>query len=109
MKKVICLGKSSNAGYDTYQFAMWYTITSGLAPRTAGSAFTGATTPENTAIQSGSVLEEIESYTVPTGIQPTTIKDIALCRWAVRQSQLNGVGPQQYFGVYDDSVTGWSA
>lgn len=108
-KKVICLGKSSSSGYDNYNFVMWYPITTGALPRTAGSLWSGASTAESTAIQNGSVLEEEESYQVPAGIAPTTIKDIALCRWAVRNSQLNGIGPAQYNGVFDDSVTGWSA
>lgn len=108
-KKVICLGKQSSAGYDNYNFAMWYTITSGALPRTAGSLYSAASPAENTAIQNGTVLEEQESFQVPTGIAATTIKDIALARWAVRNSQLNGVGPAQYNGVFDDSVTGWSA
>lgn len=108
-KKVICLGKSSNAGSDNYSFAMWYPITSGALARTAGSQWAGASTAESAAIQNGSVLEELESFPVPTGIAPTTIKDIAVCRWAVRNAELNSVGPAQYNGVYDDSVTGWSA
>jgi hypothetical protein len=108
-KQIVVLGKSTSGPYDNYQFAFWYPITSGALARTAGSVWPGASTSENTAIQNGSVLEEVESIQVPINTATATVKDLANKRWVTRNSEFNSIGPNQYNGVFFDSVSGWSA
>lgn len=108
-KQIIVLGQSQNGTTVTIQAAFWYPITSGLLPQTAGSRWTGASAAENTAIQNGSVLEEIQSFSFPVGTTSTTIKDVLNKAWTQRNTALGGIGPNQFNGVFFDSVSGWSA
>lgn len=108
-KQIIALQQSSNGTDVSYQVAFWFPITSGAQTQTAGSAWTGASAAENQAIQNGSVKEEIVGYTFPVGTPATAIKAILQQAWTERNAQINGVGPNQFYGVFFDSVTGWSA
>ena len=107
-KQVIVLQQSTNGAQTCYKVANWYAITTGMQAQTSGSAWSGASAAENTAIQNGSVLEEVQTTCFPVGQDVTSIKSVLLKNWAVRNSQINGIGPAQYQGVYYDSATGWS-
>jgi hypothetical protein len=108
VKRVIVINQRVSGDQVCYSTANWYAITSGQLAQSAGSAWTGASPAENTAIQNGSVLEEVATSCFPVGQDVTTIKSLLVNKWTVRNSQLNGVGPGQYQGVYFDSALGWS-
>jgi len=115
-KRVIALSVQPNGSSIIITAAFWYNITSGITPKpTASSQWIaspnspGASTADNTAIQNGTVIEEVELFPFPLGVQPTTIKDVLVSRWTVRNGELNGQGPDIYYGIFNDSVTGWSA
>jgi hypothetical protein len=108
-KQVIVLNSSSNGAQTTIKVAMWFVITSGAQTQTAGSIWTGASAAENTAIQNGTVIEEVQTFQVPNGSTTVTIKDLLNKAWTARQAQINGVGPGIYSGIFFDSVSGWSA
>lgn len=115
-KRIIVLDKISNGTTDIYNVAFWFNITSGLQPQTNGSQWvavaggsTGASQQENADIQSGAVKEEVAGWPFPTGSPATAVKAILLQGWTNRNAQLNGIGPDQYYGIFDDSVAGWSA
>lgn len=108
-KQIIVLGKTTNGATDNLSLVFWYAISSGALVRTNGSEWSGASTAENTAIQNGTVLEEQQAFSFPVGTATTTIKDVLNKAWALRNSQINGIGPAQYAGVFFDSSTGWSA
>src|SRR6185437_3509073 len=107
-KQIIVLGESQNGTTVTIQAAFWYPITAGALAQTKGSVWTGASAAENTAIQNGSVLEEVQNFTFPVGATPTTIKDVLNKAWTQRNTALAGIGPNQFNGIFFDSVTGWS-
>lgn len=108
-KQIVVLGQSQNGTSINISAIFWYPITSGLQTRTSGSSWNGATAAENTAIQNGSVLEEMGSYSFPVGTNATTIKDVLNKAWAQRNATIGGIGPATYNGVFFDSGTGWSA
>jgi hypothetical protein len=108
-KQIIALNQSSNGTEVSYGVAFWYSIASGLLPQTAGSVWTGASAPENAAIQAGSVKEEVQSFSFPVGTPIAAIKAVLQQAWAERNQQINGMGPNAVYGVFFDSVTGWSA
>lgn len=108
-KELIVLTRNSNGTEETFSVAMWYSITSGALPVTSNSAWSGASSAENTAIQNGSVIEEVRSFTFPVGTPSSAIKATLQQAWTERQAQLGGVGPAVYQGVFFDSSTGWSA
>lgn len=112
-KQVIVLTKSSSESEVTYTCAMWYAITSGIRTQTAGSAWVpngssaGASAAENTAIQNGTVLEEVQTFTFPVSTPSADMEAYILQAWTNRNAQINGVGPNQYYGTFHDSTTGW--
>jgi hypothetical protein len=108
-KQIIVLGASQNSLWTSVNAVLWFPITSGVKAQTTGSAWAGASAPENAAIQAGTVLEEQGSFNFPTGLAVASIKDFLLTYYARRNAQINGVGQGLYAGVFDDSVTGWSA
>jgi len=109
-KEIIALTQVSDGTNQTIQFAMWYSITSGMLPQpTVSSQWAGASTAENTAIQNGTVKEEIYIHTFPLNTPATAIKAVVNQAWTDRNAQINGVGPNQFNGIFFDSVTGWSA
>ena len=87
----------------------WYPISSGGLAQASGSAWSGASAGENTAIQNGSVLEEQQTFQFPVGTTPANIEAQLLQLWTNRNTQLGGKGPAQFAGVFNDSATGWSA
>lgn len=108
-KQIIVLGQSQNGTTVTISAAFWYPITTGALAQTKGSVWTGASAAENTAIQNGTVLEEVQNFTFPVNTTATTIKDVLNKAWTQRNTALGGVGPNQFNGIFFDSVTGWSA
>lgn len=108
-KQIIVLNNNSDGTFVTYQMAFWFSIASGVQTQASGSVWTGASAAENTAIQNGTVKEEVKSFVFPIGTPSATIKSFIQQAWTDRNSQLNGIGTAQYYGVYLDSVTGWSA
>lgn len=113
-KEAIVLQKSSNGTEQTFSVAMWYPITSGAAPVTSNSAWPGASAAGNTAIQNGSVIEELRSYSFPVNTPAAAIKAVLQQAWKERNAQIGGVRPDVYEGVYLDPVAittngGWSA
>jgi hypothetical protein len=109
MKQIIVLPKQTSGATDVLTVAFWYPISSGMQPQSSGSQWTGASAAENSAIQAGTVKEEVEAFSFPVNSAPATMKDVLNKRWAVRNGELNGIGPNQYFGIFFDSVSGWSA
>jgi hypothetical protein len=108
-KQIILQGVSINSLYTTINGLFWFPITSGAKAQSNGSAWTSASAAENTAIQSGTVLEESGSFQFPTGTTTANIKAYLLQYWTNRNTQINGVGPGLFANVFEDSVTGWSA
>jgi len=104
---------SANPPTQTYSGVYWIPITSGLRPVTSGSAWvangtsSGASTAQVNAINSGSILEIPWSYTYPLGTPTTTFEAAVLAGWSQWNSQINGVGPNVYYGVnYNGSTWG---
>lgn len=108
-KEIIVLTQNSNGTTQNVQVAFWFAITTGPRPQTGGSQWTGATTAENTAIQNGTVFEEVETFSFPVSTPVTAIKTIIQQYWTDRNAQIGGNGFNLWYGVFFDSVTGWSA
>lgn len=110
MAKQIIVMITEQSGIDlNVQVALWYPVTSGMKPGASASQWSGASAAENSAIQAGTVIEEIKWFWFPAGIDTTTIKNTVAKHYANKNGIQNGVGPNIWFGVYDDSATGWSA
>ena len=107
-KQIIVLSSTSNGTTASYNFLFWFVITSG-ALSAGNSAWTGASGAENTALNNGSVKEEVVSYNFPVGTATATINSVVNQAWTERNAQINGIGPNIFYGVFYDSITAWSA
>lgn len=108
-KKIIILGANASSVSQTIVNAIfWYPITSGAQPQTSGSVWANASAAENAAIQNGTVLEEQQSFSFPTGMTLAQSETELGLVWTNRQAQINGRGPALFTGVFLDSLTGWS-
>jgi hypothetical protein len=110
-KQVIVLGVNQTSLWTSVNAAFWFPITQSGTAKAAlsGSVWAGASAAENTAIQTGTVVEEPQSFQFPTGLAVASIKDFLLTYWTRRNAQIGGVGANLYNGVFADSLAGWSA
>jgi hypothetical protein len=99
--QIICTGFSQTAGsgLETLTVVLWYTITSGMKAVSGTSAWSGASSAENAAIQAGTVFEEVVSFQFPIGIAFSLIQTFLLQYWSNRNAIINGIGPGQYYGA----------
>jgi len=108
-KEVIALNSVTTGTTINYQCVFWYPVSKGTTPSVQNSAWTGASAAENSAIVAGSVLEEQGSYPFPLGLDVSHVKAYLQQVWINRNGQLGGNGPASVYGVFFDSVAGWSA
>jgi hypothetical protein len=108
-KQIVVLSQDSNGTEVSYTVALWFPITSGARVQTSGSVWTGASAAENSAIQAGTVKEETVGRSFPVGTTAAAIKSVLQQMWTERNAQINGIGPNVFYGIFFDSVTGWSA
>jgi hypothetical protein len=111
--QVIVLTESSNGINTTYSGVFWFPITSGVRPVSSGSAWmasgssAGATQTQINAINAGTILEVPWSFTFPTGFSVASIQAFVQQAWVNANAQLNGVGPNLYYG-YNWNGTSWA-
>lgn len=108
-KRIINLGAQVSGTNLIVTAVFWYQISSGAKAQVNGSLWSGASAPENTAIQNGAVFEEQQSFSFPLSTAGAAIEAQLLQTWVNRNAQINGQGPALYANVFNDSVTGWSA
>jgi hypothetical protein len=108
-KQAIVLAQNSNGTTQNVQVAFWFPITTGMVTGSSGSVWTGASTTENQAIQTGAVREEVETFSFPVSTNVTAIKTVINQFWTDRNAQIGGNGANLWYGVYYDGTTGWSA
>lgn len=111
VKRVIVMAVSSNGTELNASGVMWFPITSGARPQTGGSQWiasgssSGASTAENTAIQNGSIYEEPFGRTFPIATPAATMEAVLQQAWTLRNTQINGIGSNIYYGVNWDGTT----
>ena len=110
-KEIIIAGVQQNPQSQALQITGWYwfPITSGAKTQANGSAWSGASAAENSAIEAGTVLEVSFIVNYPIGTPVATLKSLLQQDWANKNSALAGLGPAVDANVYYDGSTGWSA
>lgn len=112
-KQIIVLTQQASESIVTYNVLFWLPVTSGIRTQTTGSSWVpngtsaGAAAAENTAIQNGTVLEEAHSYQFAVGTPAATIEATLQQYWANRNTQINGIGQNKFYGFFWDGVA-WS-
>lgn len=105
-KEFIVLNSSTDTIFFTVNSAFWFPITTGQQLVTGVSAWLGASAQENAAIQSGAVIEELRSFSFPTGLDATSMLNTLVQYWTNRNAQLGGIGPGAFAGAYFDPQGG---
>jgi len=109
-KQVIALDVSYSETEFTVRFAFWFAISKNPVPRANGSAWgasgtsAGASAAENSAIEAGTIVEELNSFNFPVGTPVSAIEAVVQQAWAERNAQLNGQGGNQFYGDYWDGT-----
>lgn len=94
--QIIVTGSTNSGIMLSLNLVFWYPISTGAKATSGVSAWSGASTAENTAIQNGSILEETTTFQFPNGLSAASIEAFLLQYWTNRNNQINGVGPGQY-------------
>jgi hypothetical protein len=113
-KEIIILRVTTGPGGDTnVGLAAWFAVAAGreIPPtRTVTSAWPDASAAEVAAIQAGQVIEEVYSFQYPVTFTKAQIQTDLVSKWNARAAQIAArPNPNQFFGVFFDSVSGWSA
>lgn len=114
-KQIIVLDENSNETEVNYRIAFWFSITLNAVSQTAGSVWVasgtsaGASAAENSAIQAGTIREEVRSFTFPVGSPVSAIEAILQQAWTKRNGQINGQGANQFYGAFFDGTSWGSA
>lgn len=111
-KQVIVLEtNASDGGFITVRAAMWFPLTNPIAQAPSlESAWPGRSQAEVDALRAGTVKEEVRQFQFPTGTSTAAMKTQLQADYTARATWLAAQPPMgQYFGVFFDSATGWSA
>lgn len=113
-KQIVVLDEGTSETQVSYRIAFWYPITVNAVPQTAGSVWVasgtsaGASVAENSAIQAGTIKEEVQSFSFPVGTPVSAIEAVLQQAWAKRNAQINGQGANQFYGAFYDG-TAWGS
>jgi len=110
-KEVIILEVNTNTPNQmAVHYLLWLTSTKPVPRPNFNSQWTGASAGETSALQAGTVVEESYSVTFPQSFGTGNIKTFVQDHYNDRQAYFTSqTQPGQYYGVYYDSSTGWSA
>lgn len=111
-KEIIILELNPNvpAGVVSVHYLLWLNSPSPLPNVNFVSQFANASAAEKTALQNGTVVEESYMQAFPSSLTTTQIKVFLNAHYTSRQAYWTSIpGPGTAFGVFFDSVSGWSA
>lgn len=111
-KKIIVLDtNSSDGGFISIRAALWFPLANPIVqPPSTDSAWPGRSQAEVDALRSGVVREEVRHFVFAVGTSTAVMKAALEADWSARAAFLaTQPPPGQFFGVFFDSATGWSA
>jgi hypothetical protein len=106
-KRVIWLQTYTVGGGFQVNYLLWLTTTAGVPGKT--SAWSGASTAENNALQSGAFIEvQRPSFFFPLGASLAQAEALLSLDWTAQENLQtgSGVAPGSFFGNFNDGV-GW--
>ncbi len=111
-KQVIVLDtNASDGGFISIRVALWFPMTNPIVQSgTLDSVWPGRSQAEVDALRAGTVKEEVRIFQFPIATAGAVIKSALQADYTARAAFLAAQPPVgQFFGVFFDSVTGWSA
>ena len=111
-KQIIILDRLDLPSDNSFRYALWAAVPvsrqSFYANATAVSAWSGASTAENTAIQAGQIVEKVDHFSAPAGTTIAQIQAILIAAWNVWQNHITNENPWSRYGTFFDGTT-WTA
>jgi hypothetical protein len=112
-KEIIVLDVSTGPGGDlSVNVLAWFAVpVANQAPKPgAASLWRGAAAADTANLQSGAVLEESYNFQFAQGTTKVAIQAYFVNAYNARAAVIAALpNPNQFYGVFFDSVTGWSA
>src|SRR3990167_4414084 len=112
---IIILDRPEPTNQRVYRYVLWADVPvarrpfyAALAGPTAVSAWKDALAADDTALQSGSVVEKVDTIQVPAGATLAEIRGFLETRWANYQAFITSLNPWQRYGTTFDGST-WTA
>lgn len=106
--RVIVLDQDQN-DLNNYRYALWADVPVGrqtfYANPSAKSAWTGATTTDNTNLQNGSVVEQVSTQRVPSGSTLAQIEAFLQTQATNYQTFITNFNPWSHYGSTWDGTT----
>ncbi len=111
-KQVIILeiGARPQLSLVSVHYLLWLTTANPIAQPGLTSQWVGASATENAALAAGTTVEESYTIQLPFGLTKAQAEALLNLHFTARQNEF-GAQPQPgaLFGIFFDSVTGWSA
>src|SRR3990167_8111087 len=112
---IIILDRPEPTNQQVYRYVLWADVPvarrpfyAALAGPTAVSAWKDALAADNTALQSGSVVEKVDTIQVPASATLAEIRSFLQARWTDFQASITTINPWQRYGTAWDGTT-WTA
>jgi len=110
-KQIIILDRVNEPSDMNFRYVLWATVpaarVSAYADATATSSFKGASAPELTAIQNGSIVERVGMASFSIGTPISAIQNFLLAQFAIFQAQVTAANPTSRYGTFYDG-TSWT-
>jgi hypothetical protein len=110
-KQVIVLTVSQQDAFTlVVNYLLWLTTTSPVPKPNFNSVWTGPSSAETAALQAGTTVEFQKTRNFPPTATKSQIEALLQADFTAAQTALTAAIPSgQFYGVFFDSVTGWSA
>ena len=112
MAKTVIVLEQPNDDPNRFQVLYWLNVVAGretfYAKPGAVSRWSVASSSENAAIASGSIVEQADIYSRPGGASLAQVQADLLANRASRQTQLDAYNPWNRYGSFFDDITGWT-
>jgi hypothetical protein len=110
-KEVIVLTVSQTDSLTlAVNYLLWLTTTSPIPKPNFNSVWTGPSAAETAALQAGTTIELQRTRNFPPTATKAQIEALLQADYTAAQAAQNAATPSgAYYGIYYDSVSGWSA
>lgn len=112
-KRVIVL-EQVNTSPLMFRYAMWADVPTARQPFYAAqqvgmvSAWKDAAPADNTALQSGSVVEKIDTVSVPPGTTLVQVEAALQAQWVTWNATIQAANPWVRYGSFMDASNAWT-
>lgn len=97
--QIIITGAVNGGVMSSMTVVFWYPVTVGAKAVAGVSAWASASAAENTAIQNGSIIEEVQTFQFPSGLSAANVEAFLNQYFTNRNAQINNIGPGLFANI----------